>query len=203
MYQVFLQHFFRNPKKVGALVPLSKKVAGQLSQDLKVRADHKPWLILEAGAGIGNVSQEILKWMKENDRLDIIEIDPTFCAILKETFKEDRRVTIHCLSILDWKPKDCYDFIVSTLPLNSFAPNFVEKVFKHYQEISKPDARFTYVEYIGLEKVKWLFSNSKNRKISQNRKQFLANFHKTHLLNTDRVYANFLPCYIYHLTLHP
>lgn len=202
MYRFFLQHFFRNPKNVGAVAPLSQSVAHQLLKDLSQRQDNKPWRILEAGAGTGSVTKEILQLMHENDTLDIVEIDEECCKLLTERFKNEPRAQVHCLSVLDWSPSYSYDFIVSTLPMNSFSSKFVENILNHYQQISTDNAHCTYVEYIGLETLSLVFAKNEKRKTITGRRQLLSDFHKTHLIEKSKVFANFLPCYVYHMTLH-
>jgi phospholipid N-methyltransferase len=202
MYNFFFKHFLRDPKNVGAIVPLSQRVAEQLVKYFEQRPPNKPWKILEVGAGAGNITKVIAKHMKAKDHLDIIEIDADCCSLLKRNYKNNPNVWINCLSILDWKPSYQYDFIISTLPLNSFSPQFVENILNHYQNISKKEAVCTYVEYIGLERLSLLFANKEKRDIILSRRKLLKNFHKNHLLKKRKVLTNFLPCYVYSIKLH-
>lgn len=202
-YKFFFKHFLRDPKNVGALVPLSQSVAEQLSKHLGLRSDDTPWRILEVGAGTGSITQTLVAQMKKQDRLDIVEIDTDCCSLLESKFRGDKRVSVHCQSILDWKPPYNYDFIVSTLPLNSFPPEMVNKIFEHYMNISTNDAICTYVEYIGIERLSLVFANKEKREIIESRRKLLKNFLRNHLLERNKVYTNFLPCYVYHVKLHP
>lgn len=202
MYKFFFQHFLRDPKNVGAIVPLSQSVAEQLVKHLSERSDKKPWKILEVGAGTGSITQTIIANMKTQDRLDIVEIDRDCCSLLEKKFGKTKSVSVSCLSILDWAPSYHYDFIVSTLPMNSFSPEFVEKVLSHYQKIANKNAICTYVEYIGLEKLSLVFANKEKRETISSRRKLLKNFHKKHLLEKSKVFTNFLPCYVYHIKLH-
>lgn len=202
MYNFFFRHFLRDPKNVGAIVPLSHHVADKLVKHLSTRPDKKPWRILEVGAGTGSITKVIAAGMRKDDRLDIVEIDNDCCMLLNNKYENSNNISIHCMSILDWNPSCRYDFIVSTLPMNSFTPEFVEKILKHYQEISNKNAICTYVEYIGLERLSLVFAKKEKRKNILSRRKFLKNFHKTHLLERNQVLTNFLPCYVYHIKLH-
>lgn len=203
MYKIFFQHFLRNPKNVGAIVPLSQSVADQLVSPLCERSDKKPWKILEVGAGTGSITQAIVANMKKQDSLDVVEIDEDCCKLLEEKFHNNKKVFVNCLSILDWNPSYQYDFIVSTLPMNSFSPEFVMTVLSYYQKITNKNAICTYVEYIGVEQLSLFFAKKEKRETILSRRKLLKNFHKEHLLKKIKVYTNFLPCYVYHLKLHP
>lgn len=202
MYGFFFRHFLRNPKDVGAIVPLSKSVADQLIKPLLQRSSKEAWKILEVGAGTGSVTRAIIERMNAKDSLDVIEIDEACSAYLQENFSTKKNVSVHCLSIFDWKPHYKYDFIVSTLPLNSFSPQLVTQLLKHYQQMSTKGALCTYVEYIGLESLSLVFATKNKRKVIHQRRKILSNFHSQHLLEKKRIYTNFLPCNVFCMRLH-
>jgi phosphatidylethanolamine/phosphatidyl-N-methylethanolamine N-methyltransferase len=202
MDHAFLKHFLRNPKKVGAIVPLSKSVIKELLKHFYQRNRGNAWNILEVGAGTGNITQEILSQMDMDDSLDVVEIDQDCCRILDNRFSRDKRAKIHCLSVIDWTPQKRYDVIISTLPMNSFSPDFVKKIFSHYQQISQESALCSYVEYMGLNTLDWLFAGSAKKHVIEQRRQVIEHFQKKHLIEKSKVFTNFLPCYVYHLHLH-
>lgn len=198
----FFLHFLRDPKSVGALVPLSQCVAERLLKPLKNRRENKPWKILEVGAGTGSITRPLLSMMEKEDSLDIVEIDQSCCGILQNKFGGDPRLKIQCMSILDWHPAFRYDFVVSTLPMNSFSADFVKKILEHYQQLSKEEGVCTYVEYMGLHQLSVVFSKGKSRKLLQTRRQILTQFHERRLVEKNKIFLNFLPCYVYQMKLH-
>lgn len=203
MYHFFLRHFLRNPKNVGAVAPFSQSVASQLTKGMRYRKTHVPWRILEVGAGAGNITRTIVEEMQPSDTLDVIEIDKTCCNLLKEMFSQDGRVSIQCLSILDWTPSLPYDFIISTLPLNSFSADLVAKIFSHFQKIGAADSLYVYVEYMGLERLRLAFGSERSRQAILERRALIQKLHRQYLIKKRRVLTNFLPCYVYVMTLHP
>lgn len=203
MYRFFFQHFLRNPKKVGTILPVTKSVAAQFVRHLDMRSDGTPWRILEVAAGTGSITKSLVAHMQEHDKLDVIEIDARCCELLQSKYNEDKRVNVKCMSILDWKPDFQYDFIVSTLPMNSFSPDTIMNVLKHYKKLGNLETICTYVEYIGLEKLKFMFASKDTRKTIALRRKVLSTFRKNHLLEKNKVFTNFIPCYVYHLKLHP
>lgn len=201
MYFFFLKHFFRNPADVGGLLPLSKTVALEMTKELEARTPGRPWNILEVGSGPGNITGLIADKLQPGDRLDAIEIDSECCKLLKQRFDGDERIGIHCLSILDWRPSYTYDFIVSTLPLNSFNAGMVQKILEHYQALGKPNTRHTYVELAGFEYLNLCFAGKERVQEINSRRTVISGFQKNRLHDKRLIFCNFWPCHIYHLTL--
>lgn len=197
----FFQHFLKNPTTVGAIVPLQGPVISEMVQGMKNRCDDSPWSILEVGAGFGNVSEALVKLLRPSDSLDLIEIDKECCAFLKMKYEDNPQIKVICSPILDWKPKKKYNLIVSTLPLNNFNLSTVHAVFDHFISLSTPPALCSYVEYIGLEKLKETFSEKALQPEFKKRHFYLDQLHKNHLISKKRVFLNFFPCNVYHLQL--
>ncbi len=201
-YLLFFSHFLKNPKAVGAAAPLSQAVIDQIVKHLKKRIRLQSIRVLEVGAGIGNVTKSILHLLLPQDQLDIVEINPDYCDFINKRFSAQANLSIHCLSITDWQPAESYDFIVSTLPFNSFEPAFVESIFNHYKKLLKPNGILTYVEYMGLQDIHLAFSKGEKKKIIHQRKHVLENIQNRCLIEKKQIYTNFLPCNIYHLSMH-
>lgn len=201
-FLLFFSNFLKDPKSVGAVVPLSQSVAKELIKNFANRDSSNPCRILEVGAGIGNVSRTIIKSLGKQDHFDIIEIDQACCELLDQSFGKDSRVTIHCMSIMDWNPSEKYDFIISTLPLNTFEAQFVEEIFMHYQKLLKPDGMLTYVEYVGLQQISLAFSKGEKREDIFKRLFLLRKLHNQYLVEKKSILSNFLPCHVYHMKLH-
>lgn len=201
-YFLFFSHFLKNPKAVGAAAPLSQAVIDQIVKHLEKRIRLKSVRILEVGAGIGNVTKSIAKLLLPQDQLDIVEINPEYCQFLEKRFDRHENVSIHCLSITDWQPEEQYDFIISTLPFNSFEPNFVEKIITHYTHLLKPTGILSYVEYMGLQDISLAFSKGEKKKIIHQRKHYLQDLHDRYLIEKKHIFSNFLPCNVYHMDMH-
>jgi phosphatidylethanolamine/phosphatidyl-N-methylethanolamine N-methyltransferase len=79
---VFLARWLKAPHKIGALTPasryLARAMADQVAPDLG--------LVIELGAGTGNVTQALLDAGLPPDRLIVVERDPAFYILLKQRF---------------------------------------------------------------------------------------------------------------------
>lgn len=198
-FLLFLSNFIKNPKSVGAVVPLSQSVAKELIKYIDQRDRRKPCRILEVGAGIGNISRTIIDSLSAKDHFDINEIDQACCQLLNESFSHLPNVKIQCMSIIDWNPNYKYDYIISTLPLNMFETSFVAKIFEHYQKLLNPEGVLTYVEYVGLQQMSLAFSKGAKRKNISKRVSLLKDLHKHYLIEKKSIFSNFLPCHVYHM----
>lgn len=201
-YFLFFSHFLKNPKAVGAAAPLSQAAVDQIIKHLKKRIRLSSIRILEVGAGIGNVTNSIIKQLLPQDQLDIVEINPEYCSFLRKHYGKHPNVSIHCLSIIDWAPAESYDFIISTLPFNSFDPLFVEDIFSQYTKLLKPNGILSYVEYMGLQDLSLAFSKGEKKKSIHKRKHLLQDLQDRCLIEKKPVFSNFLPCNIYHMSMH-
>ena len=83
-YQTFLTQFLRNQQTTGALVPSGRALAKALCRH--VGHGDCPQKILEAGPGTGAVTGHIVERLREQDRLWMVELNPTFAAHLRGLF---------------------------------------------------------------------------------------------------------------------
>src|SRR5258708_5267818 len=79
---VFLARWLRAPHKIGALTPASRYLARAMAD--QVAPDQG--LVIELGAGTGNVTQALLDAGLPPDRLIVVERDPAFYILLKQRF---------------------------------------------------------------------------------------------------------------------
>ena len=197
----FLKHFLRDPAAVGAITALNNNVAKKMVKYLKSRDYGTPCRILEVGAGTGSITKKIVPELLDHDILDLVEIDQGCCKILEDEFKAYQNVQTISRSVLDWKPEYKYDFIISTLPFNSFPANFVEKILGHFDEISASGCLCSYVEYVFLSKISQLFGDKKKRPQIKDRRKTLRNYRDGLLIERQCELLNFPPCHIYHMNM--
>jgi phospholipid N-methyltransferase len=190
--------FVQNPTQVGEVAPLSGAAGQELAKFVGCdSAFGKKYL--EAGAGCGAVSVQIAESLKFNDHLDVIEINPEMCEILRKRLSKYSNVSVHCCSILDWNAEYKYDGIISTLPLNSLGIDFAQKVVHYFKKVAQKDAVFSYVEYpiVGQVFQHFYFGDRKsNFKAVQ---EFMYTVREQWLFEKKLVYFNVPPIAIYHI----
>jgi phosphatidylethanolamine/phosphatidyl-N-methylethanolamine N-methyltransferase len=108
-----------------------------------------PLRVLEIGAGVGPVTEELAARMLPGDRLDVVELNPEFCTVLRERFSGAQvPPAIHQVSILDFQPGIRYHHVVSGLPLANFPADMVEKIYARIFELLEPAGTFVMFEHV-------------------------------------------------------
>ena len=153
----FLKTLKNKMRTVGALLPTSQAAARVMVSEC---ARHSgPKRVLEVGAGTGAITREIVKHIGPNDALVCVELEPEFVDYLQRRFQTEPefervrgRTQIKHMSVLDVPADESaekFDFIISAIPFNNCAPEFVRAVFAHYQKLLTPRGVLSYIEYIG------------------------------------------------------
>ena len=163
-YLTFIHELPRSFSEIGAMIP-SSRYLGKAMVDpiLQAQQEDRPLSILEVGPGTGPFTRQILKLMRAEDRFVICEINKRFLARLKQTLQENSdflansdRIKFIEGSVLDLQgqyEEDSFDFIVSSLPLANFSPEWVDAVFKLFDSLLVKGGSLTFFEYAGLKKL--------------------------------------------------
>jgi len=195
----FLYALVKNPKRIGAVIPSSSFLSSTIVK--KIEKKDNPIKILEVGAGTGAFTEKIVQKMGDQDLLDVIELDSNLCDILRKKFGTHKNVKIHCLSILDFKTDNVYDFIISGLPFNAFGSDLVSSIVNKYKHLIKNNGIVSYFEYMLTANIRKFFSMGKKRVDFVRSMKILENFRKKFLIERNRVFLNVPPAYTYHLQI--
>jgi phospholipid N-methyltransferase len=101
--------------------------------------------IVELGAGTGPVTKELLKQAKPHTRVVVVELDPDFCARLRQRFptadivEGDACKLEHLLAVRGIKR---VDHVISGLPLPSFPASLRDAVIASSAKVLTPDGTF-------------------------------------------------------------
>jgi phospholipid N-methyltransferase len=154
-FRQFRQQFYTT----GSILPSSRALARALTRPMRRRDG--PRYILEAGPGTGAVTREIVRSLRPDDRLDIVEINPTFVDLIRRRFDEEPELRRHQhqtrlihLPIQEVDGDASYDFLISGIPLANFAAPLVEEIFQSYRRLLRPEGTLSYFEYLALRDLK-------------------------------------------------
>ncbi len=196
----FIKGIMRNPIEVGACAPCSKYVAKEMTRHINPTTDKIH--VLEVGAGTGAFTSEIeakLIALGQPYQFDVVEIDAGYCAVLKEKFKNNPHVVVHCVSILDWAPSYKYNYVISSLPLQNFSVEFIADILDQYESLISPDGTLSYIEYMWLPSIKMSLLRGDRKLELEQKINTLLDFRVKHGLGAEKVYLNIPPTYVYHL----
>ena len=198
----FVQRFIQSPTTVGSVFPSSRALAKKivcLIPENPSSSEGKHYL--EVGPGTGSFTEEIIKKMSAKDHLDVVEIDPTFCEILRKKFANSSNVQIHCQSIEDWHPDYHYDAIISGLPLNVFTPDMVQRFIDTFKKLARAGGTVSYFEYAWLPKIKINTLSGDEKKRFQRVLDIKNEFYKNFGTHSEPVYRNFPPAKVLHFKI--
>ena len=160
----FRRHYFTT----GSILPSSRALARALTGPLRQRK--MPARILEVGPGTGAVTAEILRCLRADDWLDIVEINEHFVAVLEKRFAEEplwqrrrKQVRLIHAPLQEVAGQAVYDFMISGLPLNNFPLALVRDIFKSYQRLLRADGVLSYFEYLLIRSLKLLLLRGPDR----------------------------------------
>jgi len=151
----FVREIFLHPKQTGSFGESGPMLANQMvvtGFSLCDVEDSEGIDILEVGAGTGPFTEKIVKLAGKNDRIHVIECNPRLAEILRQNFKHDDRVTVHCCFLRDFKlPENCtcFPLIFCGLPWNQMNSKQVEENLDAIRRLRADDGVFVYFQYIG------------------------------------------------------
>lgn len=200
----FLRQYRRRFETTGAVAPSSRFLARALARPFERHPG--PARILEVGPGTGAVTQRIVRLLKPEDRLDLVELNEHFVHVLKRKFDSDpayRRVSdracVHQCAIQDFAATAPYDFIVSGLPFNNFPPALVREIFDVFFRLLAPGGVLSYFEYMYMRPLRRMISNADGRKRLGELETILQERLRSHRMRRDWVFVNIPPAWVQHL----
>jgi phospholipid N-methyltransferase len=165
----FYGEFRRQYRNTGSILPSSRSLARALVSEM--RRAPGPRRVLEVGPGTGAVTAEIVRRLRPDDRLDIVEINGHFVEVLRRRFAEeppfqaraDQVRVIHG-PLQEVPGEGVYDFLISGLPLNNFPLPLVRDIFRAYRRLLRPGGVLSYFEYIAVRRLRGLFAGRRERR---------------------------------------
>lgn len=204
----FLRETRRHFRSTGAVLPSSRFLARALVSEL--RKPHRPLRILEVGPGTGSVTREILRYLLPEDRVDLVEINGQFVALLQRRFEKEwafrsRREQFQIIhaAVEDLPGEGRYDLIISGLPLNNFLVGKVRDIFKAYSRLLKPGGTLTYFEYVLIRQLKTPFCNRRERRRLYRVGRLVGGYIRSYQVRRERIIINVPPAVVRHLRLKP
>ncbi len=200
---LFFRQFIRDFAHMGAVLP-SSRYLGQAAAAYLARKTG-PARVLEVGAGTGAFTRQIVPLLSPGDRLEVVEINPQLMAYLQQRFRQDpcfdapgvevrfinddvRRVPVG----------EGYDFIIFSLPLTNFPPALVQEILDLMIQQLKPGGVFSYVKYIFVGRLKYLFGSAGVKADMRASQQIINRFAAQYQIERRVVWRNLPPAWTFY-----
>lgn len=195
----FTYELFKNPTQLGAWFQSSSSVTQELLRPAELLPGKKR--LLEVGAGMGAVTRDLVAILRDDDSLDVVEINEVYAKHLQKSFGTHENIHITCGDILQFNSEAQYDAIICTLPLTSFTSHELELLFVQFERLVKPNGYISFVEYMLIDRFHGLFKKPEQLAALQVKNNIIHTFKERYLLVTKRVLGNLPPLYVHHLCI--
>jgi phosphatidylethanolamine/phosphatidyl-N-methylethanolamine N-methyltransferase len=150
---LFLTHFRKSPRTVGAIAPSSRRLARAMVDGLPFAAtrDARGVRIAELGSGTGAVTGEIARRLPENASCLAIDVDPVFSARVAARWPQIASVCGRAEHLVElarargWLP---VDHIISGLPFASLPTSSARAIVDAIVAALRVDGTFTTFQYV-------------------------------------------------------
>ncbi|MGW4697383.1 class I SAM-dependent methyltransferase [Kitasatospora cineracea] len=197
----FLLEAVRDLHATGSVAPSSRALARALCAPLTT-APGGPLDVLEAGAGTGAVTRELIARLPVGSRLDVVESNPRFVAGLHRlagTGTGTAEVRVHPGRVEELDTGRRYDLIVSGLPFANFTPSQVEVIMDGYLERLRPGGVLTYFAYRGTRRARTLLGAPGRARRQRAVEEVLHAHRRRYAAASRTVWANLPPARVWEL----
>ena len=152
----FIYQFFNKPSLVGAIMPSSKFLARNIVNFINFK--RKNLVIIEYGPGTGPFTAEIVKKLKDGDKLLLIEQNKKFIENLVQKYNRYQQLTIiegsvsNVKTILEENKIKQVDYIVSGIPFSSIPKEVTLDIMENTQSIMNNQSLFITFQYLNYLK---------------------------------------------------
>lgn len=201
----FIRQSLRNFRNIGSLAPSSQFLARGIAKQLPehIADDYR---ILEVGAGTGSLTGEIIKRMNNRGHLDLWELSPAFCTVLRTRLAEEplfrrmrARISVHEGDVRSLPAHPGYNAIVSGLPFTNFRPEEVQGFLEHFRALLKPKGALIWFEYLAMRKLQSVFVSKMRREELKGITDVTKRFIHGHEHRQEIIAINLPPARIRHL----
>jgi phospholipid N-methyltransferase len=146
---LFAKNFFLHPHMLGSIIPSSRHLVNQVLNPIDwSRAN----VVVEYGPGVGTFTGEILKRMRSDARLIVIEMNPDFVQFLRDAFGDARLHVEHGSAadvqlVLQQLRLPHANYIISGIPLGSMPQALQAEIVGKSRDALAPGGEFLVYQF--------------------------------------------------------
>lgn len=145
---LFFQQFLRHPKELSSVIPSSKSLG-----DMAISAAQldQARVIVELGAGLGGITEQILKVKPRDTRFLAIEINEDLIKVARKRCPETDLIlgnALHLDTYLSERGEESCDAIISAIPWAVMDSEKQSKLLATIYDNLKPGGRFVTLAFL-------------------------------------------------------
>jgi phospholipid N-methyltransferase len=146
---LFIRKFFSHPRMLGSIIPSSRFLIRQLLSPVDWS---RARVIVEYGPGVGVIIREILRKMRSDATLVVIELNPDFVDYLRSTLSDPRIMVIHGSAIdvekaLRQAGTTRADYVISGIPFSTMPALEREAALNNARAVLEPQGLFLVYQF--------------------------------------------------------
>lgn len=146
---LFAKNFFKHPKMLGSVVPSSRFLIDRLLNQVDwAEAD----VIVEYGPGVGTFTREILRRMRPDARLLVLETNPDFVRHLRSSIT-DPRLDLYAGSaadvqqVLQERGLGGADYVIAGIPFSTLPGEVRSDILQVTHDVLQPGGAFLVYQF--------------------------------------------------------
>jgi phospholipid N-methyltransferase len=145
----FTKAFFRAPRATGSLVPSSRFLVDRMLRQVNWEQAR---VVVELGAGIGCITEQILLRLRSDGALIAIDCNPEFTEILRSLCRDSRiRVVLasatRVTDVLGCAGYESADYVFSGLPFATMESEVRQDILRACSRLLRPNGNLILFQY--------------------------------------------------------
>jgi phospholipid N-methyltransferase len=146
---LFGRNFIKHPKMLGSLIPSSRFLVNKLLGEVDWTQAR---VVLEYGPGVGTFTTEILKRMRPDGVLVVLETNADFVRFLKRKVRDNRLHVIHgsaaeADTALARLQLSRADYVISGIPYTTIPPDVRDIILRKTHAVLDPNGAFLVYQF--------------------------------------------------------
>ena len=148
-FTLFAKNFLKHPKMLGSVVPSSRFLIDRLLNQVDwAEAD----VIVEYGPGVGTFTREILRRMRPDARLLVLETNPDFVRYLRSSIT-DPRLDLYAGSaadvqqVLQERGLGGADYVIAGIPFSTLPGEVRSDILQVTHDVLQPEGAFLVYQF--------------------------------------------------------
>ena len=146
---LFARNFVKHPSMLGSIVPSSPFLVKDLMAQIAWDRAH---LVVEFGPGVGTITREVLKRMRPDAVLVVIELNSDFVEYLSSTISDPRLRVVHGSAadvrrILFEQGLGAADYIISGIPYSIIPAPLRQQIVAESRHALKPQGSLLVFQF--------------------------------------------------------